>query len=175
MRRHLTPFVLSAFRLDPADLDMNRAGYLSDRQRNRLLRHHRERQLRLTVATWLTFVLSLGLAQPALDASDGVTRLLFSIAPLTGLGLSLYPLVTLLGERRRLRADIRDGVVEMTEGRITSAAHRSGDTVVYFVSVGTLIFRVSDEQRRGLRDYEAYRLYFTPHMQTLVAAEHLIS
>ncbi len=163
--------LMAALQFTSDDLAANRAGKLSDRQRERLRRSGRS-----------IFYAAVGLA---LALSIGAALLIYlgqrnesPILRLVGVALTVINAVVLavgVGSGLRLRADLRAGQVVAVSGVVRRVVRVSGRSAAYVLAVelpqGTLRLNVSKAVFNSFQDGVRYHLYRTLSARLLVAAE----
>lgn len=155
-----------------ADLDANRAGQLSDSQRNVLLRGWRRTRNILIVA-----ILVLGLA---------ATFILFfgqenqsPVLTFIGMGLTVVnALLVGMGARSYMRTqrDLREGGVTALEGELRHTIQlnvRNRRSRVYALDIAGERLIVPRDTFNAFEERAAYRIYRTPSTQILLTAERL--
>lgn len=154
------------------DLEANRAGALSKRQRRRLM-SVRAGQTLMIVGILLVMPLFLA---PWLQRVAGV--LAGVLSPVTGSfllmsGIALLPLVGIWWAARRLNAlnaDLEGGTVEALSGQITRLRQPGG---VGLITLGGGRWHVTRRVYDALCDNTRYRLYVSPRARVLLSAEPL--
>lgn len=163
--------LMAVLQFSPADLEANRAGTLTDAQRQRLRRGGRP-----------LFYAVVGLA---LALIIGAALLIYlgqrnesPILSLVGVSLTVINAVVLavgVGSRLRLSADLRSRRVVTISGVVRRVVRVSRRSAAYVLAVelpeGTLRLNVSKAVFNSFQDGVRYHLYRTPSARLLVAAE----
>jgi hypothetical protein len=170
MKHNPTRFVLNGVNITPADLKANRAGYLSERQAVALRRKRNRRLFMFRYSATTAFLMTFLIALPAFYANTTIERTLYCLVPLIALSVGIVFLRRIMQFRARINRDLRHGRVEMSEGYALLEARSHAD---HQVSIDDLTFRVSADEFRSFRDYQMYRVYYTPAAWMIVAAEHI--
>jgi hypothetical protein len=166
-----TPDLMTALNFTPDDLAANRAGVLSDAQRERLRRSGRP--------------LFYGVVGLALALMTGAALLIYlgqrgaaPILSLVGVSLTAINAVVLavgVGSQLRLREDVRGGRVVTLSGIVRRVVRVSRRSAAYVLVVelpeGALRLNVSKAVFNSFQDGARYHLYRTPSARLLVAAE----
>lgn len=163
--------LMAALQFTPADLDANRAGRLSDAQRERLRRSGRP-MFYAVVGLALALIIGAALLIYLGQRSES------PILSLVGVSLTVINAVVLavgVGSRLRLREDLRSGQVVMIDGVVRRVVRVGRRSAAYVLAVelpqGTLRLNVSKAVFNGFQDGVRYHLYRTPSARLLVAAE----
>lgn len=162
-QNHLTDLAL---KLDFTDEDLfaNRDGILTERQRVRLKRALlREALLYGAVEVLLVGILVLIIANALRMHTEPNLPLLAIFL----LAASLYP-IYIVRQTRATHADLAAGHVPMAAGRINLLDVGRGN---YRLEVGNQSFNVSRQVYATLVDERYYRIYYTPRLKTILAAE----
>ncbi len=149
------------------DLDANRAGRLSEAQKQRLTRGWRRTLwivIGLVIVLGLTATTILFLAQrndlPVLNVI-GVLMTIIN-AGVVGLGAQSY---------LRTNSDLKNGQVATISGLVSHTIRVSGRVATYILKVGDQNLVVSRLVFFAVEDGKAYRFYRVPSSKTLLAAE----
>jgi hypothetical protein len=144
------------FRLE--ELDANRQGLVSSRQRSRLVR-----------GLLFLFVVMLALVVVSIWQVD----LLLQNSPWGFLVLGGFLALLLIATYRRW-LDLLEGRVAMVEGFVQRVEESSDDSSSYYYVVGKQRFSVNSAAYVALVPGERYHLYYLPHSKKLVSVEPLL-
>jgi hypothetical protein len=153
------------------ELELNRHGYLSQDQRDRLaeLGKYYSNFARIIFATAAVVgVLPLCIwLHPFHDATAG--SLVLIIGFIAGL------LVAALWLRiRALNADLKWGEVSAVEGVVKLETQNDAEYgPTYAVKIGDMRFRVGERVFCTFKNGDPYRIYYAPHSKTILSAEWL--
>jgi F0F1-type ATP synthase assembly protein I len=166
-----------------ADLDANRGGYMTKKQRAALSQERRI--LFSTVAIIIAGAVILHLIVLSINSmkSDAILYgiLGFLILFLPPVSLALFAWF----QRRRLNADLYKGTVYVVEGVISLHVRRHGDygyfinrnnrntVIYYYMSIQDEKFRLEKSVFDAFVDGEPYAIYYAPHSKTILSAEWL--
>jgi hypothetical protein len=175
------------FKFDEGDLQANRQGQLSEKQKNEILR--RRKDWKKSGISYSLVIIALGLGivavnavlsflrdpQPHLDTGALVTA---GLCVLLGL-LLLY--LTLTGESGR--TDISEDIVKKAEGPVnlingerTMTGSHNSRSVVYFseLHVGARTFSVTHDLEDIMMQGDVYAVYYDDHNYKILSAEWLL-
>lgn len=159
----------------PADLEANREGWLSEAQKARL---HRMayRGMRRVIA----LMAGLGLLTLALIAWPDVPMVCAAYTTLP-LMITLVVIWLLRNDSRRMDHEISRGHVSVVEGYPVRIARQRRqldpdtgthiDKTQHFIRIGGQEFRSSTRIYAAFKDGARYRVYYLPQSQRIVAAE----
>jgi hypothetical protein len=168
----------TALGFDAHELDLNRQGELSERQRARIASEHKQSSVATLIAGVLTVLTLAGIGGYALLLTPSGAALLRGpqrnvVLPVLGVGV-LLPLISLFARARRNRR-LAAGVISVVEGPVTL-------TLVRMVAAGALdiaragtirvrgtTFRVPEAVLMAFREGAHYRFHYVAH-----APVHLI-
>jgi hypothetical protein len=163
-----------AFRFDNEDLDANRNGYMTKRQRVTLNNKRWEKMLPYTgIVALLAFMFVCGLTSSG-SRPDAIQN------TLSGLGLLLCifgPLIvgtSLLGYRewRRIKTDLYKGDVSIAMGLVRLDILSSGKgSISYKLDIAGTKFDISKDQLLAIKNGERYRVFFVPNSKVILSVE----
>ncbi|MBZ0293784.1 MAG: hypothetical protein K8L99_14550 [Anaerolineae bacterium] len=163
--------LMNALDFTPQELEANKEGYLTKRQRHRL---SDERSF------WRFFDRLIKAASPILiilAALDGIRigdtissrAVIISLMCIITFTLLLY-----IGTRwRKLDKDLSKGDVTAVEGIVKLTRFRKRNGMAYRIYIHQEYFDVPGHIYIAFEQGKSYALYFTPHSRTLISAEQL--
>jgi len=148
------------------DVQANREGWMSPRQRARVVRGT------IGAFFFLSLILVGGIVVAVLASVGGFSPLL--LVSLSLVGTALLFLLPLTSARRQLR----DGRVAMMDGVVVHEMKREsdsdgGNTTSYYYVINQQKFSVTGAAYNALVPGLHYRIYYLPHMHKLVSIEPL--
>lgn len=156
--------LMAALKFDEGDLEANRAGGYSKPQQRQLRRLRASHALAIAVLLMGTAVITLPIAV-SVDPSGAALLLIFT-------GLFLFAALAFAAARIfGFSGDLRDGV-RVTEGRVQLDT-TGGDASEFFVKLDSLKFKVKKAVFLAFKNGDPYRVYYTPHSKSILAAEWL--
>lgn len=168
--------LFSLFEIDPSDIPVNSSGGLTPHQEEKLALL-RKRQECSSVAASLAFLFSAGLVIAVFmnSVERGSAAFSQSIAYIAGT-MVVFLLIAggfiYLGWRRT--ADVRSGIVSITEGEVALSEQRTRYGTAYFASVGEVKFYLSaSEQYSVLYSYTFLNVYYVkkPPVHVILSLE----
>jgi hypothetical protein len=155
----------------PEDLAANRAGNLSEAQKERLTRNWRRT---LGIVIGLVIVCGLGATILLFVAQQHGSPILSAVgvlvtfvnAAIVGLGAQSY---------LRTSRDIREGRVTELSGVVSHTIRVSGRAATYILNVGGQPLVVTKPVFFAVEDGKPYRFYRTPMSKTLLSGEQAVS
>ena len=161
---------------DEDDLEANRAGCLTIRQRNRVFARRRTIMIALLLITLFIGLISAGVIIAVLTQADasviaGILAVIGEIITVA-LGYSLWWL------RQRYRRFLQPGYVEWISGPITCyqlKERHDGDKLRtgFYLRLDAMEFEISQAALGEFQDGQSYTLYYVPRPQTLLSAERV--
>jgi hypothetical protein len=165
-----------AFRFDNEDLDANRNGYMTKKQRIRLLNKRWDRIAPYAgFAAFLVFIFGCSLtssgfsSRPINNTLSMLGLFFFIFAPMIGV-LILFA----YRELRRIKADLYKGDISIAWGRarLDIMDHGRGPAR-YKLSLEGIEFDISKAQLLALRHGERYRVFYAPNSKVILSVEPL--
>lgn len=144
------------------DLEENRAGRLSEKQKRRIIREANKWR----ALYWIVFAFMGGLVLAALvemrsllGSREAWVWLLLAIGTFF---IGLYTTMLWWASDEQTRDDVRAGMVSMAEGTVTLVTSRGGeDEPIYIVTIGKHVIEgVSLLMYQAFEDGHPYRVYF---------------
>lgn len=156
--------LMIAFAFDEDDLEANEKGYLSQDQFGQLQAKYKKSILELLLLSFFALVLS-----PLIFSaiSTLIMSLVVSVAVLAVLGFALVPNIY------RLRKDLNENRVLVSEGRIELSDKHEQDGIRYFLYVNQIRFPISKKRHSALKNWDPYLVYYTPHTKRIMSVEWL--
>ncbi|MDX2161219.1 MAG: hypothetical protein SF162_07845 [bacterium] len=184
MRMTDTDRLRRAFRFSDSDIEANRAGTVSDAQKNRRSATGRQNQSVLVVIAIFMPIIGIGAVVTLFGAAPTGSSVQTVLCGGPGLFMGLFFgfwLLLLVADlvRRfvlpplKVRADLSAGVVKAVEGRAALDTVRTdgGYNVGYRLKIGGATFRLTLEQYKAFDHRELYHVYYLPRSRTIVSAE----
>lgn len=161
-----------ALHFDEHDLDANRRGLLTERQRGLLRREASGLQARFRLFAILFGLVGFMAVNRLLAPADLVDVCLAGWSALVFGGGSFLMVEAMTDSRSPLRAALQAGRVQMVHGRV-SCRVAGLDRKVYELVIGDQAFRVPRAVWKAFDDGRRYRLHYAPYALTLLSAEPL--
>lgn len=162
--------LMRALKFNEHDLEANRAGTMSDAQRERLGPAQFSSLVFAVIGIHAVLIVGILGAIAIMTGETALWIVMFAV-----LGLGLVPFVLMRNEgnlRPAVKNDVSQGKVAQVEGMATLEI-KKGRYTYYELSLGATTFRISSKAYGAFRQGEAYRAYYLPTSETLLTAEPL--
>ncbi len=152
------------FNFDMMDLSANRQGYFSDRQRDALIREHRNKRIRATIVYALTIILMAISTVRRLQNGQGDLYLAIYI-PVSIIVLLLLIRFRTIYNLRTLRQALAENRVEKRYGVLTKSNDGS------FIYIDSMTFTNWIGRLTTIKENLAYNFYIVPNTWNILSAE----
>lgn len=170
--KHLPAMSLAeAIGFNEDDLDHNRDGYLSERQRQALLgkpwpRYAALIAVTLALAAGALFVFVDQLRVDSPHTGHKTVLLLFAVVEVIAVVFIVVPYSS-------YRQDAQGMVADSVQGHVSLDVEGGGNTVIYTLEISGERFTLDKHVFLAFKNDEPYVVYFAPHSRKLLAAEWL--
>jgi hypothetical protein len=164
-----------AFRFDNEDLDANRNGYMTKRQRARLRKKGWEKIIPRGIIVGV-FALVIGCSLTAIPNLEfSLSGYVVTVLCVMLAGMAI-PLISLGRQWQRIRFDLVKGDVSIRKGPVLLdiiGGREYKGSVSYRLHQGDIWFDITKEQLLALKHDGRYQIYFAPNSKVILSVEPL--
>ncbi len=164
--------LMGAIGFTEEELEANREGYMSKRQRSRLNAKHSSWGIRTILAVGITLFLCASAIIDGNRIGDTVESRVAIIGFICIVGGTAIIYTRLKGAN--FTADLRKGDIHIIEGRVVLDVSNQGNRGdFYTVRVEDTTFATNKPIFLAFKNGDPYRIYYAPHSKTILSAEWL--
>jgi hypothetical protein len=164
--------LMQAIGFTEEDLEANREGYMSKRQRSRLYAKRSSWGIRTILAVGITLFLCVSAIIDGNRIGDTVSSRLAIIGLICIVGGSAVVYTRLKGAN--FTADLWKGEIHIIEGRVVLDVSNQGNRGdFYTVRIDDTTFAINKPIFLAFKNDDPYRIYYAPRSKTILSAEWL--
>ncbi|HEX2908355.1 MAG TPA: hypothetical protein VHO69_15895 [Phototrophicaceae bacterium] len=163
--------LMDVIRFNDEDLEANRDGYMTQRQRSRLNDERFSFKLMGVLALVACPIFSIAAIIDGIQRHDTVASRvgIIGLICLVTAGITLYTWL----RWRRFDRDLSKGEVAATQGLVRLGMSDRSRSTTYMVTVDYVTLNISKRTFFTFKNGDPYCLYYTPYSRTLLSAEWL--